>query len=99
MKVLGSTIRLQSASSNVTSSEHSLKTIHFIFTTHVFKAWDGKSENIIKMEIKMWFGGVGWLYVNQDGTSKVMYLKWSQGVVSQQGHCCMDIIYNNIFMG
>jgi len=42
---------------------------------------------------------VGWLYVNQDGTSKEMHLKWSQGVVSHREHSRMDIIYKNNFMG
>jgi len=54
VKVLGSTIRLPPARSNVTELLNTVsKMIPLIFITHVFKACDGKSENIIKMEIKM----------------------------------------------
>jgi hypothetical protein len=54
MKVLGSTIRLPPAPSNVTELLYTLsKIITLIFTNHVFKVCDEKSENIIKMEIKM----------------------------------------------
>jgi len=56
MKFLGCIVRFPSARSNVTDLLNTVpKMILLVFTTHVFKSCDGKSEDIIKMEIKFDF--------------------------------------------